>query len=109
MLQVSALLESEPRQGFFQALPAGSYCFPITTGLVSVTSAMPMPCAFPAILFFYRVGVGVGSKALKQAADQLGFQQKNGIEIGWEESVGLVGDEDRAARGRGWTDPGTSP
>ena len=40
------------------------------------------------------MGVGAGSKALKRAADQLGFQQKTGIEIGWEESVGLVGDED---------------
>ena len=39
----------------------------------------------------------------------MGFQQKTGIEIGWEESVGLVGDEDWAARGRGWTDPGTTP
>jgi len=64
---------------------------------------------FSSNTFFYQVGVGVGSKALKQAADQLGFQQKTGIEIGWEESVGLVGDEDWAALGRGWTDPGTSP
>ena len=53
------------------------------------------------------MGVGVGSKALKQAADQLGFQQKTGIEIGWEESVGLVGM--KTLHAAGWTDPGTSP
>ena len=59
--------------------------------------------------FFYQVGVGVGSLALKQAADQLGFQRKTGIEIDWEESIGLVGDELWAERGRGWADPGTVP
>ena len=51
----------------------------------------------------------MGSLALKQAADQLGFQQKTGIEIGWEESVGLVGDERWAAKGRGWAAPGSVP
>ena len=29
--------------------------------------------------------------------------------IGWEESVGLVGDEPWADRGRGWSEPGTVP
>ena len=53
--------------------------------------------------------MGAGSRALKTAADALGFQQKTGIEIGWEESVGLVGDEDWAAQGRGWASPGTVP
>ena len=64
---------------------------------------------FSSNTFFYQVGVGVGSRALKKAADQLGFQQKTGIEIGWEESVGLVGDELWAAKGRGWSSPGSVP
>ena len=64
---------------------------------------------FSSNTFFYQVGVGVGSLALKQAANQLGFQQKTGIEIGWEESLGLVGDERWAAKGRGWAAPGSVP
>ena len=64
---------------------------------------------FSSNTFFYQVGVGAGSLALKKAADQLGFQQKTGIEIGWEESLGLVGDEEWAAKGRGWAEPGTTP
>ena len=28
---------------------------------------------------------------------------------GWEENVGLVGDEDWAAEGRGWAEPGSTP
>ena len=87
----------------------GGHCFPDHNwagfGHIGYADAL----RFSSNTFFYQVGVGVGSKALKQAADQLGFQQKTGIEIGWEESVGLVGDEDWAARGRGWTGPGTSP
>ena len=53
--------------------------------------------------------MGAGSRALQKAATALGFGQKSGIEIGWEESVGLVGDEDWAAAGRGWAEPGTTP
>ena len=45
---------------------------------------------------------------MKKAADALGFQQKTGIEIGWEENIGLVGDEAWAA-GRGWAEPGSTP
>ena len=67
-----------------------------------------MPSAFPATPSLSSGGWGRLQSAEK-AVDQLGFQQKTGIEIGWEESVGLVGDEDWAARGRGWTDPGTTP
>ena len=87
----------------------GGHCFPDHNGAGFGHIGYADALRFSSNTFFYQVGVGVGSKALKQAADQLGFQQKTGIEIGWEESVGLVGDEDWAARGRGWTDPGTSP
>jgi penicillin-binding protein 2 len=39
----------------------------------------------------------------------LGFTKPSGIEIGYEESVGLVGNERWAAQGRGWSKPGTTP
>ena len=87
----------------------GGHCFPDHNGAGFGHIGYADALRFSSNTFFYQVGVGVGSKALKQAADQLGFQQKTGIEIGWEESVGLVGDEDWADRGRGWTDPGTTP
>ena len=87
----------------------GGHCFPDHNGAGFGHIGYADALRFSSNTFFYQVGVGVGSKALKQAADQLGFQQKTGIEIGWEESVGLVGDEDWAARGRGWAEPGTVP
>ena len=87
----------------------GGHCFSDHNGAGFGHIGYADALRFSSNTFFYQVGVGVGSKALKQAADQLGFQKKTGIEIGWEESVGLVGDEDWAARGRGWTDPGTTP
>ncbi len=87
----------------------GGHCFPDHNGTGFGHIGYADALRFSSNTFFYQVGVGVGSKALKQTADQLGFQQKTGIEIGWEESVGLVGDEDWAARGRGWAEPGTVP
>ena len=87
----------------------GGHCFPDHNGkgfgIIGYADAL----RHSSNTFFYQVGVGVGSLALKQAADQLGFQQKTGIEMGWEESVGLVGDEPWADRGRGWAEPGTVP
>ena len=87
----------------------GGHCFPDHNGVGFGTIGYVDALRFSSNTFFYQVGVGVGSLALKQAADQLGFQQKTGIEIGWEESVGLVGDERWAAKGRGWAAPGSVP
>ncbi|ABB33829.1 penicillin-binding protein 2 [Synechococcus sp. CC9605] len=87
----------------------GGHCFPDHNGKGFGTIGYVDALRHSSNTFFYQVGVGVGSLALKQAADQLGFQQKTGIEIGWEESVGLVGDEPWADRGRGWAEPGTVP
>ena len=87
----------------------GGHCFPDHNGKGFGTIGYADALRHSSNTFFYQVGVGVGSLALKQAADQLGFQQKTGIEIGWEESVGLVGDEPWADRGRGWAEPGTVP
>ena len=87
----------------------GGHCFPDHNGAGFGTIGYADALRFSSNTFFYQVGVGAGSVALKQAADQLGFQQKTGIEIGWEESVGLVGDERWAAKGRGWATPGSVP
>jgi penicillin-binding protein 2 len=87
----------------------GGHCFPDHNGKGFGTIGYADALRHSSNTFFYQVGVGVGSLALKQAADQLGFQQKTGIEIGWEESVGLVGDEPWADGGRGWAEPGTVP
>ena len=87
----------------------GGHCFPDHNGAGFGQIGYADALRFSSNTFFYQVGVGVGSRALKQAANQLGFQQKTGIEIDWEESVGLVGDEDWAESGRGWADPGSTP
>jgi len=87
----------------------GGHCFPDHNGVGFGHIGYADALRFSSNTFFYQVGVGAGSVALKQAADQLGFQQKTGIEIGWEESVGLVGDERWAAKGRGWATPGSVP
>ena len=46
---------------------------------------------------------------LYDAAVKLGFTKPTGIEIGYEESTGLVGNEQWAAKGRTWGKPGTTP
>ena len=87
----------------------GGHCFPDHNGAgfgrIGYADALRFSCN----TFFYQVGVGSGSLALKKAATQLGFGRKTGIEIGWEENVGLVGDEDWAKDGRGWAEPGSTP
>ncbi len=87
----------------------GGHCFPDHNGAGFGTIGYADALRFSSNTFFYQIGVGSGSRALKKAATALGFAGKSGIEIGWEESVGLVGDEDWAAAGRGWSKPGTTP
>ena len=87
----------------------GGHCFPDHNGAGFGTIGYADALRFSSNTFFYQVGVGSGSRALKKAATALGFGGKSGIEIGWEESVGLVGDEDWAAAGRGWSEPGSTP
>ena len=87
----------------------GGHCFPDHNGAGFGTIGYADALRFSSNTFFYQVGVGSGSRALKKAASALGFGGKSGIEIGWEESVGLVGDEDWAAAGRGWSKPGSTP
>ena len=87
----------------------GGHCFPDHNGAGFGRIGYADALRFSSNTFFYQVGVGSGSLALKKAATQLGFGRKTGIEIGWEENVGLVGDEDWAKDGRGWAEPGSTP
>ena len=87
----------------------GGHCFPDHNGAGFGRIGYADALRFSSNTFFYQVGVGAGSLALKKASTQLGFGRKTGIEIGWEENVGLVGDEEWAKEGRGWAEPGSTP
>ena len=95
--------------GTTNCITYGSHCFPEHNGAgfgrIGYTDALGLSSN----TFFYQVGVGIGSRTLKQVASQLGFGRRTGIEIGLEESTGLVGDEDWARAGRGWAKAGTTP
>ena len=87
----------------------GGHCFPDHNGAGFGTIGYEDALRFSSNTFFYQVGVGVGSMPLYNAALSLGFTKPTGIEIGYEESPGLVGNERWAAQGRGWAKPGTTP
>jgi penicillin-binding protein 2 len=87
----------------------GGHCFPDHNGAGFGTIGYEDALRFSSNTFFYQIGVGVGSKALHDAAVALGFDARTGIEIGFEESKGLVGYKGWADRGRGWAPPGTTP
>ena len=87
----------------------GGHCFPDHNGAGFGTIGYEDALRFSSNTFFYQIGVGVGSIALHNAALSLGFTKPTGIEIGYEESPGLVGNERWAAQGRGWSKPGTTP
>ena len=79
----------------------GGHCFPDHNGAGFGHIGYADALRFSSNTFFYQVGVGVGSEELKKAATQLGFMQKTGIEIGWEENIGFVGDQEWANEVRG--------
>ncbi len=87
----------------------GSHCFREHNGKGFGDIGYEDALRYSSNTFFYQVGVGSGSRALYDAATKLGFDALTGIEIGYEESQGLVGHEDWAAKGRGWAEPGTTP
>lgn len=87
----------------------GGHCFPDHNGTGFGTIGYEDALSFSSNTFFYQIGVGVGSIALHNAALSLGFTKPTGIEIGYEESRGLVGNERWAAQGRGWAQPGSTP
>lgn len=55
--------------------------------------SFPEAIAWSSDTFFYQIGLGVGEQTLIQWMRKFGFGQKTGIEIGREESAGLVPDE----------------
>jgi penicillin-binding protein 2 len=87
----------------------GGHCFPDHNGAGFGTIGYEDALRFSSNTFFYQIGVGVGSIPLYNAALSLGFTKPTGIEIGYEESPGLVGNERWAAQGRGWSKPGSTP
>ena len=90
-------------------LKYGSHCFREHNGTGFGQIGYKDAFRFSSNTFFYQVGVGVGSMALYEAATKLGFNSLSGIEISFEESKGLVGNEIWAKKGRGWAEPGTTP
>ena len=87
----------------------GGHCFPDHNGEGFGHIGYEDALRFSSNTFFYQVGVGSGSMALHDAAVKLGFTKRSGIEIGFDEDPGLVGNEEWAAAGRGWAEPGQTP
>jgi penicillin-binding protein 2 len=87
----------------------GGHCFPDHNGAGFGIIGYEDALSVSSNTFFYQVGVGVGSAALHDAATRLGFDARTGIEIGYEESTGLVGHKAWADQGRGWAEPGSTP
>jgi len=87
----------------------GGHCFPDHNKAGFGTIGYEDALGFSSNTFFYQVGVGIGSMPLHAAAVKLGFSKPTGIEIGYEESPGLVGNQQWAAKGRGWAAPGSTP
>ena len=87
----------------------GGHCFPDHNGEGFGHIGYEDALRFSSNTFFYQVGVGSGSMALHEAAVKLGFTKRSGIEIGFDEDPGLVGNEEWAAAGRGWAEPGQAP
>ncbi len=87
----------------------GAHCFPDHNRRGFGTIGYEDALSFSSNTFFYQVGVGVGAKAHYEAAKKLGFDSLTGLELVYEESSGLVGNEKWAEDGRGWGKPGTTP
>ena len=105
----SGKFPSDVRLKTVPCIKYGSHCFPEYNrkgfGWIGYEDAL----RFSSNTFFYQVGVGVGDNALYDAAVALGFNTLTGIEIGYEESKGIVGNKEWAAKGRGWGKPGQTP
>ena len=93
----------------FGCIRYGGHCFPDHNGAGFGRIGYEDALRFSSNTFYYQIGVGAGSIQLHNAALKLGFTKPTGIEIGYEESPGLVGNELWAAKGRGWAKPGTTP
>ena len=105
----SGKFPSDIRLKTTSCLQYGGHCFPEHNGrgfgMIGYEDALRVSSN----TFFYQVGVGVGDQALYNAAVKLGFNALTGIELGYEESKGLVGNKDWADKGRDWGEPGETP
>tara|TARA_A100001037_G_scaffold94899_1_gene86356 strand:- start:1235 stop:3058 length:1824 start_codon:yes stop_codon:yes gene_type:complete len=105
----SGKFPSDVRLKTVRCIKYGSHCFPEYNrkgfGWIGYEDAL----RFSSNTFFYQIGVGVGSEALYSAAKALGFDALTGIEIGYEESKGIVGNKEWADQGRGWGKAGQTP
>ncbi len=93
----------------FPCIKYGSHCFPEHNRSGFGTIGYEDAYSFSSNTFFYQIGVGIGSKALYEAAKKLGFGSQTGVELSYEEGSGLVGNEEWAEKGRGWGEPGLTP
>ncbi len=105
----SGKFPAEKKLNTVPCITYGSHCFPEYNkrgfGWIGYEDALRVSSN----TFFYQVGVGVGSKALYDAASKLGFDNYTGIETFIDENKGLVGNKKWAAEGRGWGKPGETP
>ena len=105
----SGKFPSNVRLETFPCINYGSHCFPDHNGKGFGNIGYEDALSVSSNTFFYQIGVGAGSQELYRAAIKFGFDALTGIEIGYEESSGLVGNASWAAKGRGWAKAGTTP
>jgi penicillin-binding protein 2 len=103
-----AALESGLYQPSDKVLTSGSFCYAglcyrdhVNMGPIGFTPAL----AFSSNSFYYRVGLKIGPDPIFKTARQLGFGRATGIELGEEETAGLLGDQawKKAVLGEPWT------
>lgn len=103
-----AALESGIYKPTSKELTSSSFCH---AGLcyrdhVSLGSiGFPLALAVSSNSFYYRAGLKIGPDPLFQTARRLGFGKPTGIELGEEESAGLLGDQawKKKVLGEPWT------
>jgi len=103
-----AALESGLYQPSDKVLSSGSFCYAglcyrdhVNMGPIGFTPAL----AFSSNSFYYRVGLKIGPDPIFKTARLLGFGRPTGIELGAEETAGLLGDQawKKAVLGEPWT------
>jgi penicillin-binding protein 2 len=107
-----AALESDRYSPTSTELTTASYC---RAGLcyrdhVSMGQlGFPMALALSSNSFFYRAGINIGADPIFQAARQLGYGSRTGVELSQEESEGLLGDRawKKEVLAEPWTDVDT--
>jgi penicillin-binding protein 2 len=103
-----AALESGKLQLNEKVPATGSFCYAglcyrdhVNMGPIGLTPAL----AFSSNSFYYRVGLRMGPDPIFKTARLLGYGRSTGIELGDEETEGLLGDQawKKAVLGEPWT------